>query len=101
MLDVLMPVILLFYWIVIPFIVSQMRNDSNARTFFRFYFAKRKCATWFAYIILIIISSGALFYYFLFKTLEFAVLVAFYIIEPVCMFLFANKRCKNKRKGNK
>jgi hypothetical protein len=78
-----------------------MYNDSKARTFLRFYFAKRKCVTWFAYIILIIISSGALIYYFLFKILDIMVFLLFSIITPVCRFLFVSKRCKNKRKGQK
>ena len=90
--------VLMFYGFIIPFSVNRMYNDSKARSFLRFYFAKRKCITWFAYIILIIISSVSLVYYFLFKILDGVLMVLiYYIIIPVCRFLFVSKRCK---KGN-
>lgn len=83
MFDILISIGITFYCIVFPFLTAQFFNDSKARTFLRFYFAKRKCITWFAYIILIVIGSGALVYYFLFN-----------IIISVGRFLFVSKRCK-------
>lgn len=87
--------VLIIYCFAIPLAVNQMYIDSKARTFSRFYFAKRKCITWFAYIILIIISSFSFVYYFLFKISDVTLtILIFRIITPVCRFLFVSKRCK-------
>lgn len=94
---------LLCYCLFFPFLANSMYNDSKARTFLRFYFAKKKCVSWFGYIISIIICSCSLIYYFIFKIIDLVLtILIFNIIIPICNFLFVSKRFKNKlkRKGN-
>lgn len=100
--DILITPVLVFYFILFPFICGQIYNDSKARTFIRFYFAKRKCITWFAYIILIIICSWTLVYYLLFMVFDFIIILIYAVISPIYKFLFVSKRCnKLKKKGVK
>ena len=80
---------LTFYCLTFPFIVSQLYNDSNVRTFLRFYFAKKKCVSWLGYIISIIVCSCSLIYYFIFKILDIVLtILVLNIIIPICNFLF-------------
>ena len=88
----------IFYFLFFPFLANSMYNDSKARTFLRFYFAKKKCVSWFGYIISIIICSWSLVYYFIFKFLFLLTNIIYNIISPVCIFLFVSKRCKSKLK---